>query len=324
MSPHATALPAVTASGLPVLDLALGLAVLAATALSLFGRSRRAQATAFLTLGALMSLLWLRLGSVDVALAEAALGSGLLGALLVRLAAQRPARARADRTPITAVRAVVGVLTGALAVLVVASVLLRAEQRLPAWTDPLAEAMPGTGVTHEVTGVLLSFRAVDTLLETAVLMLAGVAVLTLSPDDAGPASRGPAPALAWLVRVTAPVLVVLGLWLLFAGSSGPGGAFQSGAVLAAVLILLRTAHLPLATPARWAPPALVVGVLVFLAAGALGPLTGDAWLAWDPAWAFAAVLTVEIALTVGIAAGLFLLFLALERDAVGDGAVLTR
>ncbi|WP_258934166.1 hypothetical protein [Nesterenkonia pannonica] len=45
--------------------------------------------------------------------------------------------------------------------------------------------------------------------------------------------------LSWMVRAAAPVLLVAGMWLLFAGSTDSGGAFQSGAVLTALLILLR-------------------------------------------------------------------------------------
>lgn len=123
-------------------------------------------------------------------------------------------------------------------------------------------------------------------------------------------------ALVWLVRVIAPVLLLAGLWLLFAGSTDSGGAFQSGAVLAAMLILLRVTG----TVPDWLTAAgsdallrlsLVIGVVVFIVAGLLGPLAGQPWLSWDGGWAFAAILTVEILLTVGIAAGLYALFISL-------------
>ncbi len=65
-------------------------------------------------------------------------------------------------------------------------------------------------------------------------------------------------------------------------------------------------------------PLLVAGVVVFILAGLAGPLLadpvmGEPWLSWDPEWAAAAVLTVEIMLTLGIAAGLFLMYLTLEN-----------
>lgn len=310
------------------LDVALGLALCVTAALALIPRSRLAQSMAFLGLGVLMTLTWLRLGSVDVALAEAALGTGLLSALLVWLAARGRPRPGPDAAPTAAASEAggprrflvpaLGVLAGAVAALIVLGVWSRAELLPPKWGEPLAEQMDGTGVTHEITGVLLSFRAYDTLLESAVLMFAAVAVLALGRDDGFHALRADAPSmpstLRWLVRATAPVLLLLAFWLLVAGSSQPGGAFQSGAVLAGLLILLRVAQVPVSRRVIRALPALLVaGVIAFLAAGLLGPAMGQAWLAWDPAWAFAAVFSIEVLLTCGIAAALSLLYLALEN-----------
>lgn len=58
-----------------------------------------------------------------------------------------------------------------------------------------------------------------------------------------------------------PLLLLVGLWLLFAGTSQPGGAFQSGAVLAGMLIMLQL------TGGR-------IGVLV---PKWLTPLAGSTW-----------------------------------------------
>lgn len=55
----------------------------------------------FISFGLLMALAWVRLQAPDVALAEAAIGSGLSGALFLaalrRLAAGRPGERRVDR-----------------------------------------------------------------------------------------------------------------------------------------------------------------------------------------------------------------------------------
>lgn len=311
-------------------DLLLGAAVLITASAALFPRARIAQAMGFLCLGVVMTLLWLRLDSVDVGLAEAALGTGLLSALLVWLATAGPSTAGPDsadapghhRTsrPGRTLRPVGAVMLGAVLTTTAAAAWLGAEQTLPQWEEPVEAGMPETGVTHEVTGVLLAFRAYDTLLESAVLMLAGVAVLTLSRDLAPPgpsttpAARASAPAstLTWWARASAPALLMLGIWLLFAGSSESGGAFQAGAVLAGMLILLHASGAPAPRGARTALPVLlVIGVVVFILAGTLGPVIGEPWLSWDTQWAFGAVLTVEIMLTLGIAAALHLLYLGL-------------
>lgn len=310
--------------------------------------ARIVQVMGFLLLGVVVSLIWLRLGSVDVALAEAALGGGLLGGALVYIAAA-PRSHQEPPARLSWLVPVMGAAAGAVLVMVLAAVWLRVEQTMPEWSGPLAAELPDTGVEHGITAVLLAFRAYDTLLESAVLMLAGLAALSLRVECVpmcrisgsagsfptfrhtqpgnGPRSRstaaqnGPPSALSWMVGLTAPVLLLAGLWLLFAGSSDSGGAFQSGAVLAALLILVRVAGF---APQWLAPPrlssvpgrvmstALVAGVVVFILAGVLGPMLGEPWLSWDPAWAFAAILTVEVLLAAGIAAGLYSLYLALE------------
>ena len=69
---------------LVVLDgvLALGLVFFAARAV--FAASRGAAVANFIALGTLTALAWARLAAPDVALAEAAIGAGLTGALLLR------------------------------------------------------------------------------------------------------------------------------------------------------------------------------------------------------------------------------------------------
>ncbi|GGE58120.1 MnhB domain-containing protein [Nesterenkonia cremea] len=326
---------------LAVPDIALGLALLTAAGCALIPRSRLALAAGFLSLGALTALVWLRLDSVDVGLAEAGLGGGILGALLVWLAIRSPhspapdsaetisttqptSGTRRTSRPILNPRTLLGCAAGAVLGGGLCLVWFQVLHALPAWSEPLEEQMETTGVTHEITGVLLAFRAYDTLLESAVLMLAGVAVMALGRDGGLHQLSLPQPevpsALRWLVRLCAPVLLLAGLWLLFAGSSDSGGAFQSGAVLCSLLILLRTAH---ALPSRertepWIRPLLIGGVVVFILAGLVGPLLADpllseAWLSWQPQWATAAVLSVEILLTIGIAVGLFLMYLTLEN-----------
>lgn len=334
-------------------DWVLVAAALVATAVAVLPRSghqggRMVQVMGFLLLSALVSLIWLRLSSVDVALAEASLGGGLLGAVLVFIAAapreaEAPSpRRRALSTPAAWAAPLLGTLAGAVLVVVLSAVWLRVQQTMPAWSEPLEAQLPiggepGGGVTHGVTAVLLAFRAYDTLLESAVLMMAAVAALALR-REASRAAVGPTgeaatevsgavamppvlsaqtTGLVWLVRVSAPVLLLAGLWLLFAGSTDSGGAFQSAAVLSALLILLRVAGLA----PRWLTAAqggalrlaLVVGVAVFVLAGLLGPIAGQPWLSWDAGWAFAVILTVEILLTVGLTAGLYAIYLSLEE-----------
>lgn len=315
------------------LDVILAGVLLTAAAAALITRNRRAAVAAFLVFGSLLTLVWLRLGSVDVAFAEAALGTGMLSALLVWLVARPTTEGerRSGAGTTTSQRWLVAGLAvagGATITLAVAGTLLRTASQLPAWQELLSQSMPVRGVEHDVTAVLLVFRGYDTLLESFVLLLAAVAVASLGTgiDRTGTIVQSGRrhELLAWVVRVLAPVLALLGLWFLFAGSSSPGGAFQSGALWAGMLILLNIGGVDLRPlHRRLLLPATVIGVLVFAVAGMLGPLLGDAWLTWPEPAGFAVILGVEIALTVSIAAGLYLLFISLAnppRTVKGAGA----
>jgi multisubunit Na+/H+ antiporter MnhB subunit len=168
----------------------------------------------------------------------------------------------------------------------------------------VAGALHATGADHPVTAVLLGFRAYDTLLETAVLLLAVLAATAASGEAvarAAPATPSD-PVLKALVNALVPVMAIVAVYLLWAGTKQPGGAFQAGAVLGAAGVLLRLAgELPLLDPDR---PALRVGLAaglaVFLAAFAADVLAGT-------------LLLVEVALTVSIGLTLACLFAAARR-----------
>lgn len=302
-----------------IIDVFLTLFLLGVALFIAVAPSRRAQAGGLLCLGAGLSIVWLRLGSVDVALAEAALGGGVLSGILVRLvmASTGNEAGQPEKRPAAApqwLKAATGVVTGAVMVVVLGAVVLRAEQSGPAWAQAVPEATPEVGVSHGITAVLLGFRSYDTLLESAVLMFAGLVVMALNSDRPPGAREAPvSPTFGWFVTIVAPVLLLLGLWLLFVGGSDSGGAFQSGAVLAGLLILLRLAGVRLGTLDRLLVPLLVVGVVVFVVMSAVGPVAGEPWLTWVGGSPFLIVLAVEVSLTAGITAGLYLLYRALEN-----------
>lgn len=65
-------------------DVVLGALVLGLAAAAMLATPVRIAVGAFIALGAVVSVLWARLGAMDVALAEAVIGAGLTGALLLR------------------------------------------------------------------------------------------------------------------------------------------------------------------------------------------------------------------------------------------------
>lgn len=180
------------------------------------------------------------------------------------------------------------------------------------------EQLPASGVAHPVTAVLLNFRGYDTLLEIAVLLLALFALLAQGLErQRAPGPSSPSLPLAMLARVASPPLLVVAIYLLWAGAWRPGGAFQAGAVLAAGAVLL---HLTGLLPG-WLQPrsalrwGLVGGFLVFLAVAA-ALLAGGGLLEYPPAWAGALILLIESALTLslGLTLGGLFLFMSCDED----------
>lgn len=304
-------------SALAVLDALLLAATVATGAVAVFAPRRTAATATFLVFGVLLALLWARLGAADVALAEAALGGGVAGALLVdALGRRRPPRPAPGTATARGARAIAGAAAGAVA-LVALAIIARAVSPLP---SPLAtEALgtiPETGVSHPITAVLLNYRSLDTLLEIAVLVTAawGAAAVARPARSAAPAEASVDPLRRALAGVLLPVLVVLAAWLLVAGSSQPGGAFQSGALLAAALVIADLCGYRRLVPrGRTTAWLVAAGLIAFVALAAVGLALEGAWLAMDPAWAGSAILAVEAVLAVTIGVALFAIFDAAGR-----------
>lgn len=71
-----------------VLDIILAVALVGLGWIILTGRDLFRSVVLFIVFGLLMSLVWLRLGAPDIALAEAAIGTGLTAALLLEAVRQ--------------------------------------------------------------------------------------------------------------------------------------------------------------------------------------------------------------------------------------------
>ncbi|MGH8276081.1 MAG: Na(+)/H(+) antiporter subunit B, partial [Steroidobacteraceae bacterium] len=75
-------------SVLLALDIGLAALVLALAVWTIFAREVFAAVVGYVAYGLVISIVWVRLFAVDVALTEAAIGSGVTGVLLVRAAAR--------------------------------------------------------------------------------------------------------------------------------------------------------------------------------------------------------------------------------------------
>ena len=259
----------------------------------------------FVVYGLLLSLVWVRLAGIDVALTEVAIGGGLTGALLLS------AVGRLRSTEVAAWSERSGAGTRAFAVLLSVGVTLVLVLCVLALPDPaptlapqVVQNLPATGVGNPITGVLLAFRSLDTLLEAIVLVIGLIGVWSLAPDRYWGGRPGPRYGsdpdgnLAYLARVLPPIGIVVGLYLFWAGADYPGGKFQSATILAAMWMLVQMAGLADAPRIdnRWVRAGIVVGPLVFVAVGLLGLWTAGAFLGYPEAFAKPLILTIEVAL----------------------------
>lgn len=298
-----------------LLDASLAALTLAVAAYAIFARETFAAIVAFICYGLLLALVWVRISAVDVALTEAAIGSGVTGALLIGAAA-RLGDGDAPASPGRLSKTFHALLC-LLATAGVAAAVLSLPPVAPTLAPQAVQEMPATGLGNPVTAVLLAYRAIDTLLEAVVLVVALVGVWSFARDaDWGgkpesPSAADPDAALVFLGRLLPPLGIIVGVHLVWTGATEPGGAFQGGTILAAVWILVMLAGLVDAPPLgrSWLRFAIVGGPALFLAIGIAGFALAGAFLAYPDGYAKPFILIIEAALTVSIACALGLLAL---------------
>ena len=302
-------------SVLQALDVGLALLVFAVAAWTVFAPGAFAATVGYVVYGLLLSLVWIRLFAVDVALTEAAIGSGVTGVLLIGAAARlRGAEATAQECPTGLMR----LFAAGLCLLVAAAlagVVLRLPDEGPTLAPQSMQSLPETGLGNPVTAVLIAFRSFDTMLEKVVLVLAVIGVWSLGADRYWGGAPGearaerPEPTLAFFAQVLAPVGILVGVHVFWAGADEPGGAFQGGAILAAMWMIVMMARLTEAPQANasWLRVALVAGPFVFLAAGVAGAVVAGGYFAYPPGLAKPLILFIETFMTFTIAVTLAML-----------------
>ncbi|TDC63733.1 DUF4040 domain-containing protein [Actinomadura sp. GC306] len=259
--------------------------------------------------GLLSASLFVVLDALDVAITEAAVGTGISTVLFI--ATLRLTRSRAAVTPRRRLWS-----GGAVAVLLGAT-LLYAAQDLPQFADPgtpvqthpvgqvyLEESQEEIGVPNTVAAVLASYRGYDTLGELVVIFTAGIAVALLlmrarrpededGDDEGGMGEHETARAVVMseyrVLRVVSkllmPFILLFACYILFHGDYGPGGGFQAGVIFAAGFVLYSLVFgigevervLPWPVMLSLVP----VGVLLYAGLGVLNLALGGAFLDYD-------------------------------------------
>jgi multisubunit Na+/H+ antiporter MnhB subunit len=287
------------------LQIGVALLIVGLGAFAVLSRRTFASIVGYIAYGLLLTLAWMQLRAPDVALTEAAIGGGLTGAMLIGAARRLRGSEAATvaQRPRLAMRSAIAVLC-ALVTAALAWSLVTLPEPAPSLASETFAAMPALGVGNPVTAVLLGFRALDTLLESIVLVLALIGVWSLAPDEAWggrlgrPQHANPDGMLAYAARVLPPIGIVIGIYIFWIGADLPGGKFQGATLLAAMWLLVWMAGLADAPAVdrralRWL---LVGGPLAFVAIGMAGAFAEGAFLAYPDDIAKPLIIVIEIAL----------------------------
>ena len=297
------------------LEIFLAMLVLASAIWTITARGTFAAVVGFVTYGLLLTLVWMSLSSVDIALTEAAIGSGVTGILLLGATARLEVTEKSTAARSGPTLQVVAAIVCALVTIGLAAVVLALPVPAPTLAAAAVANMPAVGLGNPVAAVLLAYRALDTLLESAVLPLALIGVWSLAPDQVWggrpgfqqqPDREG---LLVFLTRLLTPFGLLTGIYIVWVGADAPGGKFQGGTILAAMWILTMMAGITDCPPIGrlWLRIVLITGPIVFLAIGLAGFVVPGAFLAYPAGLAKPLILISEAALTPSIAASLGLL-----------------
>lgn len=114
----------------------------------------------------------------------------------------------------------------------------------------IEKGLQETGAVNIVTGMILDYRAFDTLGESHVLFIATCAVLILLRVDKKDSKKAKEEEkrdsnfepqndviLQTAARFLVPLIIIFGIYIILCGHLGPGGGFSGGAVIGAGLIL---------------------------------------------------------------------------------------
>jgi multisubunit Na+/H+ antiporter MnhB subunit len=298
------------------LNAGVALLILALAAFTTIARDLFAAAVGFIAYGLLLTLVWVQLQGLDVALIESAVGGGLTGALMISAASrlrQTEATVRGERPGVPA--RMLALLLSTMVAAALAACVLALPVPAPTLAPLVAANMAATGIGNPVTAVLLAFRSMDTLLEAIVLIFALIGVWSLAPDrvwGGRPGARydaDPEGILVYVARILPPIGIIVGIYIFWVGADHPGGKFQGATILAAMWLLAARAGLTDAPPISrtWLRIALVAGPVVFIAIGLAGAFTAGAFLAYPKGYAKPLILAIEWALMPSLALTLALL-----------------
>ncbi len=267
---------------LTVMSLLLAATIIGAALMAIW--SKRSLPIAILAAG-LVSLLasvqFLLLAAPDVAMTEAAIGSGLTTFLFFFVLSRVRGGAKMIK------RFVVLLLLAGIGAIFTSLLLGYApDSELNLTARYYAEhTAQDIGAANIVTAIIVTFRGLDTLGEVTVLFLTAAIVglvLAQGRQHNSQAPRHKLPASGELLQtgslLLTPLILLLGVYVFVNGHLTPGGGFQGGAILASAILLML-----LTDPLRQFSHRLIsilesVSGLIFIAIGVLGIIFAGGFL----------------------------------------------
>lgn len=250
----------------------------------------------------LMCLIWTTMGAVDVAFTEAAVGAGVSTVFIFATIYNTGVCAK-PKTPRLAFK-----LSTGLVALGTGAFILSALPDFPNWGDPqspvnstispyyIEHTIRDAHVPNIVTTVLADYRGFDTLLETAVVFIACIAIYSILRTDAAklkvtePDIVTPPPAydptdsliIRQASRIMVPFMQIFALYVIAHGHYSPGGGFQGGVILGASIILLCISFDLKYVLRQWTEKKIMLltalGVLIYAAVGLACMIMGGEFL----------------------------------------------
>ena len=199
----------------------------------------------------------------------------------------------------------------------------------PVSLELAAKSLPEAFGKNVVNVILVDFRALDTLGEITVLLIAALGVSAMLGTGRSRYSRErleASPVLAASARYTAPAMLIFSLYLLLRGHNEPGGGFIGGLVAAMSAVLVHLAHpaYRLRIFRLGAGSLLVVGLAAAMISGMPGLFSGTGFLTaqWGPEFSLPAVgkvkmgtpLVFDIGVYLVVAGVVLTLYEAMERS----------
>lgn len=235
------------------------------------------------------------------------------------------------------VAAIIAIIMGGFLVLTIGD--------LPAWGDAYApannhvsryyleHAKYDTKVPNVVTAVLADYRAFDTMMETAVVFVAMMAIMSLirnvrKSEDPNKKDTPPSIITKVSARIMVPFMQLFALYVVAHGHYSPGGGFQGGVILGASVILLAMSFdLPESLKKFNEKTAILfgaVGVLIFAGWGLICLLLGSNFLDYSVTAPLLlssevmarshSMLIVEIGVAMTVMAGMYIIYANMVSD----------